>query len=395
MRRLIAAFLFCLSLGAHAGQINVTTNGVVADCVTDQTNTVNALLAANPNNTAFYFPAGCYVLAGMGQTGVPALHDVDIIGDGSNSTIFKAPAGTAKNAILAIPANSSGVSVRGVKFDANNAPAVLFSIYTVSSFDIDIHENKFINWSYIAVAVDSVNQYRIYGNRIIRATTGGIGQTQTNTIVVSSSVSASSNGIISNNYETGAGMNIASANTVVNGNLVISYAYGAGLVTSPHGHGGLFLASGNMLMGGVGKDSDGTFPAGAELNTDYTAFIGNVAAVNAGEGVSSVGYASHIAANYATMNGNGSDGLGSGVGMTDIQRSGIVLATLPGQTGALNSSVLANRAFDGGPGRQKYGYYEMLYNGQLSGVKVLGNNLGNNIVGKTSIGSTSTVYDGN
>jgi hypothetical protein len=374
-------------------KIDVTAHGIDPASTADQTSAINALLSSYPSGTCFYFPSGTYLVAGLGQ-GCADLHDVDIKGDGANSTVFKSPPSPTANSILAVPVGSVSVSIKDIKFDAANQAGILYSVYAVSSDDIDVIDCKFVNWNYIAVAINSVVRYRVLRNRIIRPATGGIGQTQTNTIAVASTARASSNGMISENFQNGAGMHISSANTMVNGNLVVSYAYGAGLATSREGHGGLFLASGNMLIGGIGKDSDGTFPSGAELNTDYTSFIGNVVAANAGEGVSSCGYASHIAANYATMNGNGSDGAGGGAGITDVQRAGIVLATLPGQTGASASSVLANRSFDGGSGHQKYGYYEFLLNGPLSGVKVLGNDLANNAVGNAYIGSPSTTYDG-
>lgn len=354
--------------------LNVKWVGAAGDGTTDDTSAINAAisaLSASPH-PKIYFPQGTYIATSGGVTGLASLNNIDIGGDGAQSSFIKIKGSTTPTAELLHFSSNTNVRIHDIGFDGNNVTSTFAVVSFINFNNIEITHAAFINNYNIALSIDSGTNYTVSDNYFYFPTPNtGRGYA----LNVTDDASVATSGKITGNYINGETIDILATNTAITNNEILNSHFGSGIVTeqSPNSH-DLYIAFNRLHCECTSIDVNSTRVTGIENWAKNTTIEGNLTYNNSGDGINNGGQNSRVV-NNISYNNNESGGT-NGAGIT---------ARYGSSTYNSNGSIYqGNTAFG-----QVWGYYEE--SSSLANIQLGVNNWSGNTSGSTSILSSSTL----
>ncbi len=353
--------------------ISITDFGAVADGVTDCTDAINAAIeAASADGGIVMVPPGLWAVSDA----IEMASGVYLVGSGMSATTIILSDTLATNLILGSSLTYTGV--KNLTIDVNNnlsgsVAAVIFQ----DCNDIIMEGIEVLHMTTFGLAVQGSTRFRINHNKISRDATSG---SQNEAILVSLAL-LNDGGEISGNHCINSGMEICAINTIISGNTITGFGFGAGITTDVGTCYNLAII-GNNISGGTGLDDNAVICGGIETWAPYSSVIGNHCFDNDGDGMSIGGQYNLVSNNHCFNNGKYNSGVPGLAGITArYTNSGV----------NCNYSVFTNNnSWDtnGAGGTQTYGYEEG--NALLEGIILSNNQFSVNKTADTHILSVNT-----
>lgn len=353
--------------------VSVKDFGATGDGTTNDTAALQ--LAINSGASQLRWPAGTYMVAASGLTGVS---NQEWIGDGNGATIVKLSA-TPTNDYLVSWNTKSKFLVQDMAFDFNgmtSATSVILTLFTCDDFVIN--NCRLLKMDKFGIAVNTGNRFTLSNNFIEKTTAVN---TQNQAINISTFSGAVSFARVLNNYMKNSAINLSGFSCVVSGNKIDTFKFGGGITVEASPNAYSNIITNNTITNGSGTDVNLTVCEGIENWGKWSVISNNLIYANGGTGITNAGKQTIIANNNIFNNG--------------MTVNSPAISTLSGTVSAVfyegsECVISGNRCFDtsGAGGTQTYGYAD---NSSATSYNMLvGNNFKGNKTGPANI--LGTVY---
>jgi hypothetical protein len=320
----------------------VTWWGVKADNATNDATSLQA--AINAAAPIIHFPDGT-ILWGSASP-IDGVGNQKWLGSGTGNSVLKLDNNSPTDNFVHFQ-SLSDVEVRDLTIDWNSkTPSGTHGALGLQSCDrIKILDCNFPNQATVSIVATGLRDSVIKGNRITRATTD---DALNQAIIISHDGRTSYGNAVEDNRCNGSAILIASSNTIVAGNRVTDFGFGAGVTVEADADTYKVTVEGNRITGGVGTDVNGYKCGGIEIWAADSIVRDNLCFDNSGAGIDFGGKNGIVEGNTCIDNGqtSGSPGIVARYQDATYNASGTVFS--------------GNRGYDtlGAGGTQTYGYEE-------------------------------------
>ena len=352
-------------------------NGSATPAATNMLALAQALEWAGSSGLEIYIPPGNLYVSGYHE--ITSGKNPSMRGAGNGASKITLTATTLNGTQVIDYVSASNFSVLDIWFDFNNQAVTsgnegFIGFKGCSSFKFN--GGAITSITAAGIEANGIDDYEIHNNLFSK---DAAANTWNQAINVSSSLSLSTNGSITDNICTNTAMDIISAYTDIKGNIISGWKFGGGITTATQA--AYCNISGNIISGSSGTDVNSTNPSGIESYGSECVIEDNICYSNSGHGIFFGGSYNQVRGNICFNNGQ-------------VGGSGIDAGYSSGVYAASNSIVEGNLCFDTqGTPTQLYGYHEE--SSSITNMTIRGNNFnGNNKTAPESIISSRVNYAG-